>query len=54
MKTIAKTLVGDDSDIHARFLEVIIKDIRMVNIYLPNAIRWGVINLRTNWRGWID
>ena len=37
MKTIAKALVGDDSDSHARFLEVIIKDIRIVNIYLPNG-----------------
>jgi exodeoxyribonuclease III len=37
MKAIAKALVGDDSDNHARFLEVIIKDIRIVNIYLPNG-----------------
>jgi exodeoxyribonuclease-3 len=36
MKTIA-TLVGDDSDSHARFLEVISKGIRIVNIYLPNG-----------------
>jgi hypothetical protein len=34
MKTIAKALVGDDSDSHARFLEVIIKD-----FMLPMAIR---------------
>src|SRR5271169_3228060 len=37
MKTIAKALVGDDSDSHARFLEVIIRNIRIVNIYLPNG-----------------
>ena len=37
MKTIAKALVGDDSDSHARFLEVIIRDIRIVNIYVPNG-----------------
>jgi len=37
VKTIAKALVGDDSDSHARFLEVIIKDIRIVNVYLPNG-----------------
>src|SRR6266700_5023880 len=37
MKTIAKALVGDDSDSHARFLEVIIEGIRIVNIYLPNG-----------------
>jgi exodeoxyribonuclease-3 len=37
MKTIAKVLVGDDSDSHARFLEVIIRGIRIVNIYAPNG-----------------
>src|ERR1700691_5951890 len=37
METIAKALGGDDSDGHARFLEVIIKGIRIVNIYLPNG-----------------
>jgi exodeoxyribonuclease-3 len=37
MKTIAKALVGDDSDSHARFLEVTIRDIRIVNIYAPNG-----------------
>src|ERR1039458_4844121 len=37
METIAKALVGDDSDSHARFLEAIIKGIRIVNIYLPNG-----------------
>jgi exodeoxyribonuclease III len=37
MRTIGKTLLGDDSDIHARFLEVIIRDIRVVNIYAPNG-----------------
>src|ERR1700740_1049189 len=37
MKTISKALLGDDSDSHARFLEVIIKGIRVVNVYLPNG-----------------
>src|SRR6202034_2916229 len=37
METTAKALVGDDSDSHARFLEVIIKGIRIVNIYVPNG-----------------
>src|SRR6202171_1699720 len=37
MEAIAKALVGDDSDSHARFMEVIIKGIRIVNIYLPNG-----------------
>jgi exodeoxyribonuclease-3 len=42
MKTIAKALVGDDSDSHARFLEVIIKDIRIVNVYLPEVPPFAV------------
>jgi hypothetical protein len=37
MKTIANALVGDDSDSHARFLEVVIRGIRIVNIYAPNG-----------------
>jgi exodeoxyribonuclease-3 len=37
METISKALVGDESDNHARFLEVIVQGIRMVNIYLPNG-----------------
>ena len=31
------TLLGDEEDTHARFLEVIIENIRVVNIYLPNG-----------------
>jgi hypothetical protein len=34
MRTIAKALVGDDSFSHARFLEAIIKGIRIVNTLL--------------------
>jgi exodeoxyribonuclease-3 len=37
METVAKALVGDDSDSHAQFLEVIIEGIRIVNIYLSNG-----------------
>jgi exodeoxyribonuclease-3 len=37
METVSKTLVGDESDSHARFLEVIINGIRIVNVYLPNG-----------------
>jgi exodeoxyribonuclease-3 len=37
IKTAANALAGDDADIHARFLEVIIRDMRIVNIYLPNG-----------------
>ena len=31
------TLAGDDEDSHARFLEVMIGGLRVVNIYLPNG-----------------
>lgn len=34
---ISKTLPGDELDSHARFLEVVIEDLRIVNIYLPNG-----------------
>jgi exodeoxyribonuclease-3 len=37
LKTISTTLAGDEVDSHARFLEVQVKDIRIVNIYLPNG-----------------
>ena len=37
MKTFAEALIGDDSDSHARFLEVTIRDIKIVNIYAPNG-----------------
>jgi exodeoxyribonuclease III len=34
---VSTTLRGDEADSHARFLEVMIENIRMVNIYLPNG-----------------
>jgi exodeoxyribonuclease-3 len=37
METIDTTLAGDDADSHARYLEMTIEGIRMVNIYLPNG-----------------
>lgn len=37
IETINTTLAGDVSDSHARFLEVVVKGIRIVNIYLPNG-----------------
>ncbi len=37
IKVVSKTLAGVAVDTHARFLEVIIKDVRIVNIYLPNG-----------------
>jgi exodeoxyribonuclease-3 len=37
MQTINTTLAGDEADSHARFLEMTIEGIRIVNIYLPNG-----------------
>ena len=37
LTTISTTLAGDEVDGHARFLEVIVNDLRIVNIYLPNG-----------------
>src|SRR5665213_1906587 len=37
LQVISTTLFGDDADSHARFLEVMIEGIRIVNIYLPNG-----------------
>jgi len=34
---ISTTLIGDETDSHARFLEVVVNDIRICNIYLPNG-----------------
>jgi exodeoxyribonuclease III len=37
LQTIQTTLAGDEADSHARYLELTIDGIRMVNIYLPNG-----------------
>jgi exodeoxyribonuclease-3 len=37
MEIISKRLLGDELDSHARFLEVMIEGLRLVNIYLPNG-----------------
>jgi len=37
LDVVSTTLSGDDADSHARFLEVMIRDIRFANIYLPNG-----------------
>ncbi len=37
METLGSTLAGDEQDSHARYLEVAIGEIRVVNIYLPNG-----------------
>jgi exodeoxyribonuclease III len=37
METINTTLAGDEADSHARYLEMTIEGLRIVNIYLPNG-----------------
>jgi len=37
IEVVSTALVGDEADSHARFLEAVIRDIRVVNIYLPNG-----------------
>jgi exodeoxyribonuclease-3 len=37
LEVVSTTLGGDDADSHARFLEVIVRGIRIANIYLPNG-----------------
>ena len=37
LETLSTTLAGDEEDSHARFLEVLIDGIRVVDIYLPNG-----------------
>ncbi len=37
MDIVSTTLMGDEADSHARFLEVVINGLRIVNIYLPNG-----------------
>jgi exodeoxyribonuclease-3 len=37
IQTISTSLGGDEADSHARFVEVIIDGIRIVNLYLPNG-----------------
>jgi len=37
VEIVSTTLIGDETDSHARFLEVIVNSIRVVDIYLPNG-----------------
>ena len=37
IEIVSTTLIGDERDSHARFLEVVVNNIRIVNIYLPNG-----------------
>ena len=41
IQVVSTTLIGDEADSHARFLEVMISDIRIANIYLPNGNPMG-------------
>jgi exodeoxyribonuclease III len=34
---VSTTLIGDETDSHARFLEVVVNDVRIANIYAPNG-----------------
>jgi exodeoxyribonuclease-3 len=52
LEVISTTLVGDEADSHARFLGVIVRGIRIANIYLPTAIRLERRSSRTSWLGW--
>lgn len=53
IEAISTTLVGDDSDSHARFLETVIDGLRIVNIYLPNGNPVGSDNF--NYKlSWMD
>jgi exodeoxyribonuclease III len=45
IETISTALAGHEADSHSRFLELIIKDLRIVNIYLPNGNPVGGENL---------
>ncbi|HEY1950198.1 MAG TPA: exodeoxyribonuclease III [Bryobacteraceae bacterium] len=37
IEIVSTTLIGDEADSHARFLEAMVQGIRIVNIYLPNG-----------------
>ncbi len=37
LEVLNTTLLGDETDSHARFLEVLVRGIRVVDIYLPNG-----------------
>ncbi len=37
IETITTSLLGDETDSHARFLETIVAGMRVINIYLPNG-----------------
>ena len=48
VECINTTLAGDEEDSHARFLEVIVQGIRIVDIYLPNGNPVGTPQEKTD------
>jgi exodeoxyribonuclease-3 len=53
METLSRGLAGDDTDAHARYLEVIIQKLRVLNIYLPNGNPVGSPNFEYK-LAWMD
>jgi exodeoxyribonuclease-3 len=53
IETVSTTLRGDDQDSHARFLEVKIEAIRIVNVYMPNGNPVGTDKFEYKLR-WMD
>ena len=49
--TVSTTLVGDEADSHARYLETTVGDLRIVNIYSPNGnpIASDNFHYKLNW-----
>jgi exodeoxyribonuclease-3 len=53
IETLSRSLAGDKTDAHARYLEVIIQKIRVLNIYLPNGNPVGSPNFAYK-LAWMD
>ena len=53
IETVATALLGDDADLHARFLETRIHGIRIVNVYAPNGNPIGSESFRYK-LAWMD
>ena len=64
IEIVTTTLAGDEADSHARFLEVMVNQIRIANIYLPNGnpvgsdkfsykLTW-MDRLQNQMRRWLD
>lgn len=53
IESVSTALPGDDEDSHARYLEVIIQGVRVVDIYLPNGNPVGTPKFEYK-LGWMD